>query len=183
MFHSGPIPEALKNDERTCFDCIVQKGDVSNEFAGLDPSELGEVQHTHQKVCTNGIVCGAADYRLPCCCNLPYLESRNAKDEVIGRTEYICDMCPFVPKLAIKDKEGVERYRVRPDTCVAGLCVRPRCGGQKGRCFRVPWVIRDPATLEPAAGAEAQFGPQVDGKAQITSLWTGVKRACAKKNA
>ena len=184
VFHSGPIPEALKNDERTCLDCIVQSGDVSEEFGGLDPSALGAVQHTHEKQCTNGITMGVGDKRCPCCVNLPYLESKNARGEVIGRTEYVCDACLFVPKLALKDKSGEERYRIRPDTCVGGACVRCRCGGEKGRCCRLPWVIRDPHTHEAVAGSTLKrFGPQVDNKAQITKLWTGIRRECSKKSA
>ena len=64
--------------------------------------------------------------------------------------------------------------------------MRCRCGGEKGRCLTMPWVIRHPETGEPLQSSKSRnvkngenhFG---DDKAQVTSLWTGVKRACQKK--
>merc|ERR1712146_730020 len=59
--------------------------------------------------------------------------------------------CCFVPKYDVLDANGTPKYRLRPDTCVAGLCVQCRCDGKKGKCCRVPFVIRDPVSNEPMA--------------------------------
>jgi len=65
-------------------------------------------------------------------------------------------------------------YRVRPDTCCLGACVRCRCScaeGSKGKCCRIPFLIRDPATLL-----------QVDD-AEVTDLWSGFKNECCTQRA
>ncbi|CAE7351270.1 Plscr3 [Symbiodinium sp. CCMP2592] len=106
--------------------------------------------------------------RCPCCCCLPYLEAKSPNGEHLGKVSYICDACPFVPKYDVFDKKGVPMYRVRPDTCVGGLCVQCRCGGgTKGKCFRIPFPIREP--MPP-------YRPV--GDAAITDLWAGMKHEC-----
>lgn len=54
---------------------------------------------------------------------------------MLGTTRYICDECLFVPKFAILDAKGHEAYRLRPDVCCAGCCVRCVCGQRGGRCW------------------------------------------------
>jgi hypothetical protein len=46
-------------------------------------------------------------------------------------------------------------YMIRPDVCCMGCCVKCKCDGQKGKCFRVPFYIRDPQTMEPIDSREA----------------------------
>lgn len=53
----------------------------------------------------------------------------------------------FVPKFDVYDGNGEKKYRLRPDTCVGGCCVMCRCGGPKGKCCKVPYIIRDPNTV------------------------------------
>lgn len=95
---------------------------------------------------------------------------------------YVCDAYLCVPKYDVFDGDGNQRYRIRPDTCIAGCCPMFRCGGKGGKCCRIPFIIRDPVTLE-ACPARIGSGGDGEAKAQITSLWTGIKRACQKKNA
>ena len=53
----------------------------------------------------------------------------------------------FVPKFDIYDANGTKKYRLRPDTCVGGCCIMCRCGGEGGKCCRVPFIVRDPHTV------------------------------------
>jgi len=177
--HSGPIPDSLRKEEGELGCCKIQWGPMADAFGAIDPSTLGEVMFTHEKEWTNGVTAGLGDMRVPCCCNLPYLETKDTKGKVLGKTEYVCDMCLFVPKFDVKDGAGNSKYRIRPDTCVGGLCVMCRCGGQGGKCCRVPFFIRDPVTQEPVK-CNNEGG---ESNAQITSLWMGMKRCCQKKNA
>lgn len=108
--------------------------------------------------------------RCPCCCYLPYLETKRPDGTVIGRSEYVCDECLFVPKFAVKDANGTLMYRVRPDTCFGGCCVECKCDGTKGKCCRVPYYIRDD-----------QYEKIAD--AEIVDLWAGFKNeCCTRKN-
>ncbi|GMH66282.1 hypothetical protein TL16_g04395 [Triparma laevis f. inornata] len=166
-------------DDNTCCNCVVQDGLTSPEFQSLDPNQIGNVEFYHEKLYTNGINCGFGDKRCPCCCFLPYLETMDPNGRKIGASQYICDACLLVPKVDVFDEYDRHTYRVRPDTCVGGLCVQCRCGGEKGRCCRIPWKIRDPITHEPVQSSHESTGED----AQVTSLWTGLKRACQKKNA
>ena len=105
------------------------------------------------------------------CCCLPYLKTYGRDGELLGTSRYLCDACLFVPKFGVYDAQGIEVYRVRPDTWFCGCCIRPRCGGPKGKCCRVPFLIRDPSTME-----------QIEDAA-IVDLWAGFKNEfCTKKN-
>ena len=183
--HSGRIPPALTREEKTlgCGQCCkVQWGEKSDEFGGIDPQSHGKIMFTHEKEKTNGVSCGLGDKRCPCCFNLPYLETKDASEKLIGRTQFVCDSCLFVPKFDVFDGRGHHTYRIRPDTCIGGLCVQCRCGGGGGKCCRVPFIIRDPLTHEPLRASGPKKGAGGETKAQITSLWTGMKRCCQKKD-
>jgi hypothetical protein len=60
-------------------------------------------------------------------------------------------------------------YMIRPDVCCMGCCVKCKCDGQKGKCFRVPFYIRDPQTMDPIDTRQAvvRAGPQT-GRARPT---------------
>lgn len=152
----------------------VDVANLPKQNGRLDLSDVGVPLMTHEKKRTCGTFClvitpwGAIP--VPMCTNLPYLET-SSNGQVVGRTEYLCDKCLFVPKFAVKDANGQEVYRIRPDTCCAGCCVRCRCGGKGGKCFSVPYIIRDPTTQE-----------KMD-EAHITDLWAGLKKeCCTRKN-
>jgi len=149
-----------------------------NVYAGENPT--GQPLFSHEKPATcshcplyppfysdNGPV------RCPWCCCLPYLETKDNKGQLIGVSRYICDMCIFVPKYNLEDGNGNVIYRVRPEVCCGGLCVKCKCGGgQKGKCFRIPFPIREP---------QEPFNPIKDpqgGDAAITDLWAGMKHEC-----
>lgn len=114
------------------------------------------------------------------CCPLPYLETRR-DGTVLGKTIYVCDACCFVPKYDVYNGSNEVLYRIRPDTCVMGLCVRCRCDGKKGKkgkCCRVPFLIRKHPTMEALDGARGGL------KAVIDNLWAGWKHeCCTQKNA
>jgi len=84
----------------------------------------------------------------------------------------------FVPKFDIYDANGTKKYRLRPDTCVGGCCIMCRCGGEGGKCCRVPFIVRDPHTFEPIKGKDS------GENAQVTELWGGWKNeCCTQRNA
>ena len=72
-----------------------------------------------------------------CCCYQPYLQTHDTYGVYLGETRYECDGCIFVPKFHVLDKHRQLKYILRPDTCLGGLCVMPRCGGKGGKCLRV----------------------------------------------
>jgi len=137
-------------------------------------SENGQVLFKHEKpwTCSNCPLVMYGDsgpVRCPCCCCLPYLETKDASGNLLGTSKYVCDQCLFVPKYDLFDRNGNHIYRVRSETCVGGMCMKCRCnsGGGKGKCFRVPFLIREPT---------APF-KQIDD-AQITDLWAGGLHEC-----
>merc|ERR1719336_2614472 len=78
---------------------------------GAVPPE-DQMMLTHSKGCTNGVCCWIAEgdggpLRIPCCCFLPYFETYDAQNkQLIGRTNYVCDACLFVPKYEVMDANG-----------------------------------------------------------------------------
>ena len=62
------------------------------------------------------------------------------------------------------------------------MCPMCRCDGPKGKCFRVPFILRDPSTLEPITSGATLDGKAVD--AMVDTLWSGWKNeCCSQKNA
>ncbi|CAM9452317.1 unnamed protein product, partial [Heterosigma akashiwo] len=136
---------------------------------------------THEKVCTCGYCLNCGNYSFPICnCfPLPYLETKTAEGAIVGKTLYICDACMSVPKFDVFDKMGEKKYRLRPDTCCLGVCVRWRCDGEKGKCFRVPFIIQDYSSKVPV-----KTNAPSEDNAQIDVLWSGWKNECCTlKNA
>ena len=136
---------------------------------------------THEKVCTCGYCFMFGDISFPICnCfPLPYLETKRSDGTSVGKTLYICDACCFVPKFDVFDETGHQKYRIKPDTCVLGMCVMCRCGEEKGKCCRIPFIVRDPNTMEPVTASA-----NGENKAMVDSLWTGwANECCRNKNA
>ena len=52
------------------------------------------------------------------------------------------------------------------------MCISCRCGEKKGKCFSVPYIVRDPTTYEALKGNDGQED------AQLTELWAGWKNEC-----
>jgi len=175
--HVGPSPPSLMKENTdwcTC-QCDEYPKDVSEEDRNAN------VVLVHEKQQSCGVFC----CWVPCVCNgfgLPYLETKDptADMRVLGRTQYICDGCLCVPKYDILDAAGTVKYRLRPDTCVGGMCVQCRCDGKKGKCCRVPFLLRDPATQEPVESEATGFGGKVL-TAMIDVLWTGWGNECCSK--
>ncbi len=170
--HSGPAPASIRT-ENGFLSC--QTGSTT---VGLSEDDRrGDIVATHEKNCTCG-TCYQFVPPFPICCNLPYLETKDSNGSTIGKTSYVCDACLFVPKYDVTNAQGEKIYRIRPDTCVGGMCVQCRCGGGGGKCCRVPFVVRNPDTLEPVATKGNASVSQVD------ALWTGWANECCRlKNA
>jgi hypothetical protein len=176
--HSGPPPASIMKENTGWFTC--QCGETTDDLSQNDIQS--NVVATHEKGSTCGVFC----CWVPCVCNafgLPYLETRDGSTgAVLGTTKYVCDMCCAVPKYDILDASGKKIYHLRPDTCVGGLCTQCRCDGDKGKCCRIPFILRDPSTLEPIASGASQNGKAVD--AMVDTLWSGWKNeCCSQKNA
>lgn len=180
--HHGPAPASILGENQEWFRCQTQE-----TTKGLDLEDIqSNIVATHEKNWTCGYCFNFGDLSFPICnCfPLPYLETRNSQGTVIGQTRYVCDACCFVPKLDVVDAMGEPKWRLRPDTCCAGICVRCRCGtGKGGKCFRVPFLIRHPVTKEPLHSQtqtqtnDAQ-NQEMYHKAQIDVLWAGWKHVC-----
>jgi len=154
-----------------------------------DEDRHSNVIATHEKHRSCGVYCCLLPgYGIPCICNgcgLPYLETKDPKTgDLLGKTQYVCDLCCFVPKYDIFDASGKKLYRIRPDTCVGGICVMCRCDGSQGKCCRVPFILRDPETHEPITSGTAAGDDDGTKKAMVDVLWAGWKSACCtSKNA
>mmetsp|Transcript_25045 Transcript_25045/g.39359 ORF Transcript_25045/g.39359 Transcript_25045/m.39359 type:complete len:284 (+) Transcript_25045:68-919(+) len=158
--HSSNIPAAVQKEEDYNW-CRVQCDELPKGLTEED--RVKDVLATHEKPLT----CG-----MNACCCLPSIVTKDGNGNVIGKTQFVCDGCCFVPKYDVFEANGQKKYRLRPDTCVGGMCVQCRCGGQKGKCLRVPYIVRDPSTYEPLKGNDGQE------HAQVTSLWAGWKNEC-----
>lgn len=189
--HAGPPPDELVRTERSaCADCCrVQFDHVSR---GMDEEDRRrDLVAVHRKDHTCCVTAGL--WLL--CCDAPYLETWDAKNRVpLGATRYVCDAYLCVPKFDVFDGRGRHRYRIRPDTCCAGCCVTPRCGGAKGRCLRVPFVVRDPhehnrplSTMRPPEKLDMDRSVEplpVNSKARVDVLWSGwVNECCTRRDA
>ena len=154
--HAGNPPAELQQEDGSC--CVIQTEPTSAELSPFDLTS--DIIATHEKEMT----CSTA---AACCGPAPYLRTKDKTGLILGETRFVCDECLCVPKFHVLSPNGSVRYLLRPDTCCAGLCVMPRCGGQKGKCCRVPFLVREPIT------GEAVHTNVAEGKAQITSLWSG----------
>lgn len=175
--HAGSPPPSIRRENDGIRCCSCQPGLVTN---GLSPTERqSNVVATHEKNLTCGWCC-THPIPFPVCGCLPYLETKNSTTgAVIGKTTYVCDECCFVPKFDVTNANGEKIYHIRPDTCVLGMCVQCRCDGGKGKCCRVPYIVRDPVTRAPIMS-----NANKENKAQVDSLWTGWgKQCCSLQNA
>jgi len=139
----------------------------------------GRVIMTHEK----GTTCshcpaifgmGGEMIRIPCCCCLSYLETKDQHGNTLGTTKYICDMFLCVPKFDVFDANDQRMFRVRSETCCFGCCTVCNCGQHQGGRghgrFRIPHQIRHP---------EAPF--EAIAEADITDLWARLMRQCCTK--
>ena len=173
----GQVPHVLKSENNAC--CTVQVTPYTDGMTEKDRHD--NIIATHEKDCTCGYCFNFGDITFPICnCfPLPYLETKRSDGTSVGKTLYICDACCFVPKFDVFDESGHRKYRIKPDTCVLGMCVMCRCGEEKGKCCRIPFIVRDPNNLEPIAASANS-----ENKAMVDSLWTGwANECCRRKNA
>ena len=182
VHHAGLPPASLGAEDFHC--CRIQ---TTPHSSFLTPHEVSSnIVAVHEKANTCPTNC--------CCCDggggdvpeggrcLPYLRTTDGTGRYLGETRYVCDGCVFVPKFLVLDRHRTPRYLLRPDTCWGGVCVRPRCGGQQGKCCRLPFLVRDPLTKEPIAAG----GRTADGEtnAQVTQLWSGLaNEVCFRRHA
>jgi hypothetical protein len=105
------------------------------------------------------------------------LETKDAGGTTVGKSQYLCDECLFVPKYEVLDASGQKKYFVRPDTCICGCCMQIKCCDKKGaKACRIPFYIRDPVTKEKLDSATP------DGtKAAMSDLWAGWKAECCTR--
>lgn len=180
--HVGAPPDSLKNENKDW--CSCQYDEYPENLSEADRTSNVVLIHEKEQSC------GVGFCWFPCLCNgcnLPYLETKDGNGKTLGRTQYVCDMCCFVPKYdvfvnATDGKNDLLKYKLRPDTCVAGLCVRCRCGGEKGKCCRVPYLVRDPNTGEPI-GSDATTPAGKTMNSMVDTLWTGwSNECCAERN-
>ena len=123
-----------------CYSCLAPGSRPTTLTYHAGPDASGQILFKHRKGCTNGqnqwIAQGdGGPVRIPCGCFLPYLDTLDAHDQKLGRSEYVCDACLFVPKYRVLGPAGEAWYAVRPDTCVCGMCVECQCRGKGAKCW------------------------------------------------
>ena len=124
---------------------------------GSQPNPDWEPQNvllTHSKTTTCPTNCcvfagDGSELRCPCCCWLPYLETRDATNRLLGSSQYLCDQCLCVPKYNVLDANANVHYLVRSDVCCCGCCVKCVWGKGGRKCCAVPFRIRDPVRRPP----------------------------------
>ena len=167
---------------RLCF--ASQRGFVMKLAAGSLPAETpgaGPTVMVYEKpfglpVCWNCYIPtdgGVHKIPIPCCCYLPEIVTKTPEGRVLGSSQYECDSNLLVPKFKVKDANGNITYKIKPDTCCCGLCIKCRCGfGRQSKAIYVPFEIRDPVTMEPMTSVyEGQ-------PAQVRKVWSGWKKEC-----
>jgi hypothetical protein len=107
--------------------------------------------------------------RVPMCCCLPYLSTYGAGRVLLGKTRYSFDACLFVPTFLVSDADGRTVYRLRPETCALGCCARCECGGRRGKCCRLSYLVRDPVTSN-----------QIEDAA-VSEIWAGFHNKCCAR--
>ena len=176
--HSGPPPGSIMNENKSWFSCQCDE-----TTSGLSDEDMkANIVATHEK----GSSCGVFCCWVPCVCNcfgLPYLTTKDGSTgTTLGTTKYVCDLCCFIPKYDILDASDKKMYHLRPDTCFLGCCPRCRCGGDKGKCCRIPFILRNPSTLEPIKSGATKNGKDVNSMVDV--LWSGwANECCSQKNA
>mmetsp|Transcript_1253 Transcript_1253/g.1920 ORF Transcript_1253/g.1920 Transcript_1253/m.1920 type:complete len:309 (+) Transcript_1253:74-1000(+) len=171
--HHGTVPTSLTQENADW--CTCQTDRLPMDLSVEDSQS--NIVATHEKKQTCGYCFKFGDITFPICnCfPLPYLVTKTTNGSVVGHTRYVCDECLCVPKFDVFDASGNKKFRVRPDVCFMGCCIQCRCDSGK-KCLRVPFVVRDPNTLEPIESAKV--GDKETRNAKIDSLWTGWKNAC-----
>jgi len=114
---------------------------------------------------------------VPCCCMLPeiYTVGLGAADEETSRTKYQCDICLNVPKLMYQEKTNgawEDIYKIRPETCCIGCCIKPRCGG--GRMCTIPFYLWDAKNPD----QKVLVGGKEESPAMIEKVWAGLAKEC-----
>lgn len=156
--------------------CRQTKYSVHGGASQEDKGKIGQgpVLMTHEKgyTCPVTTVLYVEDneVRVPCCCCLPYLDTKNKEGQKIGETKYLCDACLLVPKFGVFNASGEQVYYIAPDTCCGGCCVQLKCG-KGAKCCHEPYYIRDPKSKDQKLKAHG-------GDAEITELWDGLKKEC-----
>jgi hypothetical protein len=180
---SLPLKLAIKEDApyvgRCCSfcspGCRETKYSVTQHdfFDNLDDPQ-GSLVMTHEK----GVTCGVnvlvamgdgGQLRIPMCCDLPKLETKDPQGKLLGVSRYDCDAFLCVPKYSIEDANGTKQYKIRPNTCCGGCCVMPKCDGERSRCFRIPYFFYDYNTGEKL------------GDSRVEDLWAGLKNECCTR--
>lgn len=113
------------------------------------------------------------DTSCPCCCLLPQVTAVTPEGAELNNTRYICDMCLYVPKFMYSEG-GVDKYKIRPETCCGGCCIVCKCG--KGGQPSIPFYF-----WKPDAGndvSEKIQGAAPGQEPQITKVWAGMKKEC-----
>jgi len=105
---------------------------------------------------------------VPCCCMLPEMTAFDPSGKELNKTKYVCDMCLYVPKFMYSEG-GVDKYRIRPETCCGGCCIVCKCSGGKPS---IPFYFWDP--LNP----ENKITGGAGGEPQICKVWAGMKKEC-----
>ena len=169
---------------RTCFSS--QRGFTMKLAAGSLPADTegaGPTVMVYEKPFSLPICCNIpmvnpqgepTSCRVPCCCCLPKVNTKTPQGQLLGSSEYECDACLLVPKFIVKDENGNLTYRIKPETCCGGVCIKCSCsGGKASRMIYIPFIIRDPNTDQPIPSAFGEAHPS-----QIAKMWPGLKKGC-----
>jgi len=166
---------------QTTYLCGVEEYDTSVDLnQSPPPINTSIIRHEKNCSCPINAIVGCDDHgpvRVPCCCNLPYLNTYDTRTNTkLGSTKLLCNCKPLCcPKFAVYDHTNRPKYLIRPDLCCCNCCyVCPKC--QSGtKCCYVPFYIRDFET-------EEKLDP-TDGDVAIIDLYIGMKHeCCTKKN-
>lgn len=171
------LTDNAKNEEETLYAlekssflcrCCWRDGRPFDMQVTEGKEEGGQSVVSYVKPCGCPLYLDLGDgFHVPCCCNLPKVDTHINGQPTGSTSAYLCDMCLYVPKFKYLEQDSIV-YIVKPETCCGGACIKCACSG-KG-CIYIPFYFHD-KDMNSIGGYE-------DNSPQVRKVWSGWTKEC-----